>query len=75
MMHARLILVAMGLVAAIALGGCADQGSGRVAGDPRLKGYEPWTAPATDSMVELWYLTATPEEIDRYWLTPPPPRP
>ena len=71
-MLARFILLAIGVGAAVVLGGCADQGPRRMTGDPRLKGYEPWTAPATDSMVELWYLTATPEEFDRYWIASPP---
>jgi hypothetical protein len=40
--------------------------------DPRLQGYKPWEAPATDTLVDIWYLSATPEEFDRYWLEPKP---
>ena len=51
--------------------GCAEQESAREYRNPLLKGYEPWTAPATDTMVDLWYLGSTPEEFDRYWLATP----
>jgi hypothetical protein len=70
----RSLLLAATIGAMALMCGCANNESPRPPGNPLLRGYTPWAAPATDTLVDLWYLGCTPEEFDCYWLTREPPR-
>jgi hypothetical protein len=70
-MFGRTILWCAATAMTLVVAGCAQDQSAKTKPNPLLKGYAPWTAPATDTMVDLWYLGCTPEEFDRYWLASP----